>query len=106
MTLGVQQTLLYIFDYIGDAMTTSQAILANGLTLILVGTPLWVFSWRTVQKALSNPHEQRSLMRVIILSLVNFVAQIATLAAAGMILYVILDGLLEGPFNFTQFITI
>jgi hypothetical protein len=104
MTFGIQQTLLYIFDYIGDAINASQSILANGLTLILVGTPLWVFSWRIVQKAQSNPHEQRSLMRVIILSLVSFFAQIATLASAGMILYVILDSLLANSFSFLGFI--
>jgi len=104
MTMGLQQTLLYIFDYVGDAINASQVILANGLTLILVGTPLWVLSWRIIQKAVSNPSEQRSLMRVLILSLVSFVAQVATLAAAGMILYVILDGLLDGSFNFSGFI--
>jgi hypothetical protein len=104
MTFGVQQTLLYIFDYIGDAISASQAILVNGLTLTLVGTPIWIFSWRILQKSMSDPHEQRSLMRAIILSLVSFIAQVATLVAAGMILYVILDGLLDGHFNFTGFI--
>ena len=104
MTLGVQQTLLYIFDYIGDALNASQAILANGLTLVLVGTPLWVFSWRIVQQALDNPHEQRSLLRVIILSTVIFVAQVATLAAAGMILFEVIEVVINGGFNFTLFI--
>jgi hypothetical protein len=104
VTFGVQQTLLYIFDYMGDTINASQAILANGLTLILVGTPLWIFSWRIVQRALSNPHEQSSLMRAIILSLVSFVAQVATLVAAGMILYTVLDSVINSAFSLTDFI--
>jgi hypothetical protein len=104
MTFGVQQTLLYIFDYIGDSVGASQAILANGLTLILVGIPLWVFCWHIAQKALSNPHEQRSLMRTIIVSIVSFIAQVVTLVAAGMILFTILEVLFVGNFEFSSFI--
>jgi len=104
MTAGIQQILLYILDAIGDALNASQAILANGLTLILVGTPIWVFSWRIIQNALGTPQEQESLLRTIILSVVNFIAQVVTLFAAGMILEVILDGLLGGGFLLPRFI--
>jgi hypothetical protein len=104
MTIGVQQALLYIFDAIGDTLNASQAILANGLTLILVGTPIWVFSWRIVQKALDNHQEGESLMRAIILSAVRFITQILTLFAAGMILEVVLYDISGGNFIFARFI--
>jgi hypothetical protein len=104
MAIGIQQSLLYIFDAIGDTLNASQSILANGLTLTLVGTPIWAFSWRIVQKRLDTPQEQESLMRTIILSVVHFTAQILTLFAAGMILEVILYDLPGGNFFFTRFI--
>lgn len=104
MTAGIQQTLLYIFDFIGDALNASQAILTNGLTLILVGTPIWIFSWRIVQKALNTSQEQNSLLRTIILSVVRFIAQVMTMFAAGMILEIILESLFGGNFIFTRFI--
>lgn len=104
MVFGFQQTLLYLFDYLGDAPNASQSILANGLTLILVGIPVWVFSWRIVQNSLSDPQEQESLMREIILSIVKFVAQISTLFSAGAILETVLRGLLGEGFIFSNFI--
>jgi hypothetical protein len=104
MAIGIQQTLLYILDYIGDALNASQAILANGLTLILVGTPIWIFSWNIAQNALNTPEEQESLMRTIILSAVSFISQVLALFAAGMILEVVLEGLLGRGFLLTRFI--
>ncbi len=104
MIFGFQQTLLYLFDYLGDAPNASQSILANGLTLILVGIPVWVFSWRIVQNSLSDPQEQESLMREIILSTVKFIAQIFALFAAGAILEILLRVLLREGFIFTEFI--
>lgn len=104
LIFGISQTLLYIFDFLGDASNAPQTILADGLTLIIVGAPIWVLSWRIVQKSLSAPQEQESLLREIILSIVKFISQVITLFAAGAILEVVLRTLLGEGFIFTKFI--
>ena len=57
---GVQQTLLFIFDSLEETAIASQSILANGLTLLLVGVPIWIYSWQTVQNSTSEQAEQES----------------------------------------------
>lgn len=64
---------------------------ANGLALVLVGGPIWVYNWLVLQSAREQPEERGSLLRLVVLYLLSFAGILSTLAAAGMIL----DGLLN-----------
>jgi uncharacterized membrane protein YidH (DUF202 family) len=97
---GVQQTLLYLFDALENAAIASQSILANGLTLILVGTPTWIISWRILQKAVEEQAEQESLLRAVILFLVNLVGMVATLFAGGVLLNMLIQIILGDRLTF------
>jgi uncharacterized membrane protein YidH (DUF202 family) len=88
---GVQQTLLYLFDALENAAIPSQSILANGLTLILVGMPTWLICWRILQKAVEEQAEQESLLRAVILFLVNLISMVTTLFAGGVLLNIIIQ---------------
>ena len=52
----------------------------------MVGTPLWLFYWRTVQSSLRDPSEQRSLLRLVVLYLISLAGVIGVLASAGQVL--------------------
>ncbi|HBY08774.1 MAG TPA: hypothetical protein DEH22_13700 [Chloroflexi bacterium] len=84
---GVQQILLYFFDVLANTITTSTAILANGLTLTLVGVPVWIYSWRILQKAFEQTDEQQSLLRPVVLYVVRLITLMMTLFVLGAILY-------------------
>lgn len=102
-SFGVQQTLLYLFDTLAQAISTSLTILANGLTLTIVGTPIWIYSWRLSQKATEQPDEQKSLFRLVVLYLVRLVSLIVTLFALGSILEVLLNILFGETSSLTIF---
>jgi len=97
---GVQQTLLYLFDSLENAAIASQSILANGLTLIIIGTPTWIISWRILQKAGGEQAEQESLMRAVTHFIVNLISMVATLFAGGALLNILIQIILGERLSF------
>src|SRR4029453_12707015 len=55
---GVQQLLRFLFyvssDVLGDI---GRETVVNGIALLVVGTPIWFFSWRVIQDSLADPSE-------------------------------------------------
>jgi len=63
---GVVQIVRYTLESLfgGDVISASQSGLAGGMSLTLVGLPLWLFHWRMVQRHVGEtPMETRSLVR-------------------------------------------
>ena len=72
---GVQQVLRYILYPPHRARAGNvNFILADGIALLFVGLPLWVYTWQTVQNAQGEPGESDSLLRLIILYLLALIA--------------------------------
>ena len=90
---GAQQILRFIFYIpvptylLGDV---GREMFVNGLTLLLVGTPLWVYTWRICQEALPAPAERDSNLRLGVLYLLSLGGVITVLSAGGTLLDVIL----------------
>jgi hypothetical protein len=96
---GIQQSLLFVFDSLEGGAIVSQAILTNGLTLILVGTPIWVFSWRIVQKAITDRTERESLLRALALFTVSLISLLVMLVSLGALLNIVIQILLGARFS-------
>ena len=90
---GAQQILRYIF-YIPVPTNLLGAVgremFVNGLTLLLVGTPLWVFTWRICQEALVAPAEEDSNLRLGVLYLLSLGGVITVLSSGGTLLDAVL----------------
>ena len=83
---GVVQIAQYLLDAIivADVVSESTTRLAVGISLLVVGLPLWAFHWRRVQRYVRElPVEKRSLVRKLYLYLVLGVA-IGVAVAAGV----------------------
>lgn len=99
LVFGAQQVVRYILylpitNYLlGDV---GRETFANGLTLVLVGTPLWVYVWRICQDALpvsspkGAPAEKDSNLRLGVLYLLSLGGVITVLSAGGTLLDVVL----------------
>jgi hypothetical protein len=87
---GAQQAIHYLFAVWQTVGGGAAAMLTNGLALLLVGAPLWVFvSWR-VQRSLVEPAESGSMLRMAALYLLAMAGAWTVLVAGGMMLYTIL----------------
>ncbi|MCJ7701285.1 MAG: DUF5671 domain-containing protein [Anaerolineales bacterium] len=102
---GVQQTLSYILN-LGEPIGSGVgANLANGLTLLLLGTPLWFFVWRVVQGSLAEEDERRSTLRLVVLYILSLAGVGGVLVSSGVVLDVIFRAVLGESQGFSRLLT-
>ena len=101
LVFGVQQTLAFlltVWDTVGIGV---RSLIANGLAMLLIGAPLWVFVWLRIQASLAERAESGSLMRLVILYLLSFIGVGSVLGSGGVALYVLLRFALGLNMTFT-----
>ena len=92
---GVQQILTFILQIPPSTFgSLLRANFINGLALTLVGTPVWVWAWKTVQDSLSEPAERESLLRLGLLYALSLGGVITVLTSGGIVLYLLLRQIL------------
>jgi hypothetical protein len=81
---GTQQTLRFLLNLLsGPFGTNIRTALVNGMTLLVVGTPIWFFAWKTIQEALTDSTERESFLRLGILYFLSLAGVLTVLTAAG-----------------------
>jgi Domain of unknown function (DUF5671) len=95
MTLGTQQILSFMFNVPSDVLgDVGRESLINGITLLVVGTPIWFISWRIIQDSLSEDRERDSNLRVGVLYLLALGGVMTVLTAAAMLINVVITKML------------
>jgi hypothetical protein len=102
---GAQQILRFLFYIPGDVLgELGREVVVNGVALLLVGTPIWVYSWRVIQDALVDPAEMGSTLRLGILYVLALGGVITVITTASMVVNTILTWLLGADWTFQNFI--
>ena len=91
LVFGASQVLNYIFNLAETFGTGPQAALANGLSLIFVGAPLWAYAWMRVQRSLSQSGERGALLRLVLLYAICLISLGSILIPTGIILDTLLN---------------
>ncbi len=88
---GIQQILQFVL-YTSPVLlgTASRDLFLNGLSLLLVGAPIWYFSWKTCQNALLQKGEHDSLLRLGVLFLLTLGGMVVVLSSSGRVLEIFL----------------
>ena len=102
---GVDLILRFIFYLPQGEIGSNPILLANGLALAFVGTPVWVYTWLAAQNALSQPGEQPSMLRLTVLYLLALFGAMTSLGTAGALLYSILRLILGYRQSFAGFLS-
>lgn len=101
---GAQQALTYIFTLPSNVLgQIGREIAVNATALLVIGTPIWVFSWRIVQDALADSAEKESYLRLGILYLLALGGVIVSLVAGGNLIYMILMQILGEGKDLAEF---
>ena len=102
---GAQQVLHFLFyvpsDVLGDI---GREALINGLALLLVGTPIWVYTWSVIQKSQSDPREHDSNLRLGVLYLLALSGVITVLSTTTLVVQIVLSQILGADRSTTDFI--
>ncbi|MCI0550178.1 MAG: DUF5671 domain-containing protein [Anaerolineae bacterium] len=100
---GAQQILRYLFYIPGDVLgELGREVVVNGAALIIVGTPVWAYSWRVIQDSLSDPAEMGSTLRLGILYLLALGGVITVITTAWSIVNTLLLLLLGQDLTFSD----
>ncbi len=92
---GAQQALNFAFTLSTNVLGgIGRETIVNAIALLIIGTPIWYFSWRILQDVLPDSAEKESILRLGILYLLALSGVITTLTATGNLLYVLLIHLL------------
>jgi len=102
---GVQQALHYLLNLAETIGKGPEASLANGLTLLIGGTPLWVYAWRNIQRTLTVQEESQSILRLVILYALSLIGVGGVLIPSGFILDLLFRFALGETMTFSRFIT-
>ena len=57
----------------------------NGIVVTLVGAPIWVYAWLTIQKSLVEQAERESFLRLGLLYLLSLTGVVVTLSTGGVL---------------------
>jgi uncharacterized protein DUF5671 len=102
---GLQQVIRFLFYIPGDVLgELGREVAVNGLALILVGTPIWIYSWRLIQESLSDLAEMGSNLRLGILYILALGGVITVITTATLVVNVIVARLLGNDATFSDFI--
>ena len=89
---GMQQILRFILFIPTDSLFGSsvRVLFTNGLTLLLVGTPLFYYTWQIAQNALKDVRERESILRLGLLYVLSLSGVITVLSTAGIVVDILL----------------
>ncbi len=92
---GAQQVLRFLF-YVPSGLLghLGREFAINGIALLVVGTPIWVYSWYIIQNSLSDPAEMGSVLRLVVLYLLSLGGVITVITASWMVIDTLLNVLL------------
>jgi hypothetical protein len=102
---AAQQLLRFVLSFSpGLFAFRFQASGAHGVVLALVGVPIWVLSWKTIQDSLAEAAERESLLRLGMLYLFSLVGVITVLTSGGTVLDIALRWLFGEQMTFAGFV--
>jgi len=102
---GAQQALDFAFTLSRSVLgEIGRETAVNAIALLVVGTPIWFYSWRVLQDALPDPAEKESLLRLGILYLLGLSGVIVVLTAGGNLLYMLFNRLLGEQLAWDEFL--
>jgi hypothetical protein len=103
--LGAQQVLRFLFYVPGDVLgELGREVVVNGVALLLVGTPIWVYSWRIIQGSLADPDEMGSTLRLGILYLLALGGVITVITTTYIVMNAVITWLLGVDWTFRDFV--
>ncbi|MBL8098402.1 MAG: hypothetical protein JNK81_04430 [Anaerolineales bacterium] len=88
---GAQQALNFAFTLPSNVLgEIGRETVINAIALLVIGTPIWYFSWRILQDVLPDSAERDSYLRLGVLYLLTLGSVIIVLSAGGNLIYKIL----------------
>jgi hypothetical protein len=102
---GSQQALNFAFTLPANVLgELGREKAVNAIALLVIGTPIWFYSWRVLQDSLTDAAERESILRLGVLYFLALSGVIVVLGAAGDLIYKLLNFLLGERLPLNEFL--
>ena len=101
---GTQSLIRYLLNQ-PSSLSQPAYLLANGLALVLVGLPVWIWTWRLVNARQDAAGERTSALRLVVLHLISLAGLVGVLTAGGNVLSQLLSWIFGRPLTLSIFLT-
>lgn len=102
---GTQQILRFLIYIPGNILgEMGRETLVNGVALLVIGVPVWVYSWRVIQDSLSDPAEMGSNLRLGILYILALGGVITVVTTSSMLVNALMTRLLGADWTAKYFV--
>jgi hypothetical protein len=92
---GAQQIIRFLIYIPSDILgEMGREVVVNGAALLLVGTPVWVYTWRIIQDSLADPAEMGSNLRLGILYILALGGVITVVTTSALVVNILVSRLL------------
>ena len=102
---GTQFLLRYLLLLPTELHDPSPSMLSTGLALLLVGAPLWAWTWQLIEGIQDQSTERQSILRLVGLYLITLAGVVGVLVAGGNLLSGLLGWLFGRPQTLSGFLT-
>lgn len=102
---GAQQILRFLIYIPGNILgEMGRETLVNGVALLVIGVPVWVYSWSVIQDCLPDPAEMGSNLRLGILYLLSLGGVITVITTATMTVNILVTRILGADWTAKYFV--
>jgi uncharacterized membrane protein len=103
--IGTQTLVRFLLNLFTDVKDPSTYLLASGLAMLVVGTPLWPWTGNLIDRSLDDPLERQSILRLVVLYLISLAGVMGVLVAGGNVLTGVLGWLFGRPQTISGFLS-
>lgn len=100
---GIIEIGLYVFSTGEIIGSNPHERWMNGISLLLIGIPLWMICWQTIQNSLEQPEEQQSYLRLGILYTLSLIGVGGVVIPLGLILNTLFRALFGEAYTLSAF---
>ncbi len=101
---GTQSVLANILSIIPKWSAINSIVIVNGISLILVATPLWIWTWQLIRSSYLQEQDRKSIIRLIICLAITLISLAVVLSLSGVLINYLLQWLLGKPNTLIKFI--
>ncbi len=101
---GVQLVLANILSTVPEWSAVNSTVVVNGITLILVATPVWIWTWQLIRTSFAQEQDRKSAIRLITFLSFSLISLAVVLSISGMMINYLLQWILGKPSTLIVFI--
>jgi hypothetical protein len=101
---GIQLILANFLSIVPEWNEINSTVVVNGITMILVATPVWIWTWQLIRASFAHEQDRKSAIRLITFLSISLISLAVVLSISGMMINYLLQWILGKPSTLIVFV--